>query len=285
MSGTFSAYAPVLDSVSHFRIHVLVLLAAIAAVFAVMKFWRRAAVSVIGVVLGGTTLGPVLSVLPSAKASRDIRVISFNVNFRNRRIEALLKTIQSERPDFLAFQEITRRNESVLALLKPYYPAQKDCFFSAIGRVVVLSRFKAVANQSSGCIENQGLVWMTVQRGERRVTIASLHLHWPWPYGQDQQIRKIYGELQRLPRPLILAGDFNAAPWSAAVKRIATATKTQVVPGLRFTIRVRPFRYSPTVPMPIDHVLTTHHLRPVAARTLKPSGSDHRPVLVDLKWR
>jgi len=61
--------------------------------------------------------------------------------------------------------------------------------------------------------------------------------------------------LRGLAGPVILADDFNAAPWSHAVAKVAEASRTKMVPGIRMTIDVNAIPWLPSVPIPIDHAL------------------------------
>ena len=108
---------------------------------------------------------------------------------------------------------------------------------------------------AEGCVEGEGLAWVRIEFGGKPVTIAGLHLDWPYPYDQPTQIDALEPQLKALPRPIIVGGDFNAAPWSHAVARIAQETGTSVVGGLRMSWRVLP-KWAASVPMlPLDQIL------------------------------
>ncbi|MEY8837495.1 endonuclease/exonuclease/phosphatase family protein, partial [Cribrihabitans sp. XS_ASV171] len=144
------------------------------------------------------------------------------------------------------------------------------CPFAAVGGVAVLSRFPKVPG-SETCVAMQGLAAMRVETPLGKVTLASIHLHWPWPHGQAAQVDRLLPVLEALPRPVILAGDFNAVGWSHSVARIARATGNE---------RIGPHAGSfvlPHVPYPvtIDHVLAPGG----AAEVMPRLGSDHFGVL------
>lgn len=90
-----------------------------------------------------------------------------------------------------------------------------------------------------------------------------------------------------LPRPLVIAGDFNAAPWSWVAGRAAAATGTRIVGGHRVTWKGDyPTPLGP-VPAPwghqIDHVLVSAGIGVEEITTMALPGSDHRGVLVKLR--
>ena len=86
--------------------------------------------------------------------------------------------------------------------------------------------------------------------------------------------------LKAIPRPVVVAGDFNAAAWSEAVSKVVATSDTRVVPGLRFTLRMGPRPIGPIAFMPIDHVMMPDGFI-VGDIAVGPAlGSDHLPVVV-----
>jgi endonuclease/exonuclease/phosphatase (EEP) superfamily protein YafD len=114
------------------------------------------------------------------------------------------------------------------------------------------------------------------------VEVAALHLGWPWPYEQSWQIDNVAPRLARLGDTALLAGDMNAAPWSAAVSRIAQAGGLTLTPspGATWLSRRLPDWFR-SFGLPIDQVFSKGDVQVNFVRTLEDSGSDHRPVLVE----
>jgi endonuclease/exonuclease/phosphatase (EEP) superfamily protein YafD len=96
-----------------------------------------------------------------------------------------------------------------------------------------------------------------------------------------EDLRTLADMAAAAPRPCIVAGDFNATPWSAAY-RVFTA-----VSGLRDTALGRGVQatwnaWLPAPRIPIDHVFASPDVA-VARRAVGPDvGSDHFPVEVTL---
>ena len=63
------------------------------------------------------------------------------------------------------------------------------------------------------------------------ITLAVVHLDRPAPIGgfgqQAAEVRALSQQLAAIPRPIILAGDFNALPWSATLGELATAIEAE----------------------------------------------------------
>lgn len=88
-------------------------------------------------------------------------------------------------------------------------------------------------------------------------------------------------------RPLIIAGDFNAPPWSWVVTRATEVTGTRAIGGHRITWKGEyPTPFGP-VPAPwghqIDHMLLSGGIIVDTVETLVLPGSDHRGLLVRLR--
>ena len=211
-----------------------------------------------------------------------IKIVQLNLSFRNATPEAVAAFIRGEHADIVTLQEVTGKTGRVMELLKQDYPFHVRCPFARVGGVAVLSRLPRAPGAARGCVEGQGMAWMRVMAGGQPVSVASLHLNWPHPFGQERQIGKLENHLRNIPRPVILAGDFNAAPWSHAVDRIARATDTAVAGGLRFSFDIGFRGWWPTIPVPIDHILLPDGLAPLDVALGPGPGSDHRSVIARL---
>lgn len=88
--------------------------------------------------------------------------------------------------------------------------------------------------------------------------------------------------------PTIVAGDMNAAPWSPLFRDFAHTTDlrdSQRGHGLIATWPALTSRYSPLLGLPIDVCLHSEHLQSVARKLGPALGSDHLPVITELRLR
>ncbi len=86
--------------------------------------------------------------------------------------------------------------------------------------------------------------------------------------------------VSKLPGPVLLMGDLNTTPWSPLFSNLVSTT------GLRDSGKGRGFqstwkRRNPLFTAPIDHVLHSRELQPVARHIGPSCGSDHSPLQVD----
>lgn len=196
-----------------------------------------------------------------------------NMLFKMPMTGPLTDDILLQAPDFIALQEVSRRNQPILRALKPQYPAQVFCAFAAVGGIAVASRWPLVAG-SERCEASGGMAAMQVETPDGPVWVVSLHLHWPYPMGQAAQVRALVPRLKALNGPVVLGGDFNMVPWSHTMRVIAGATGTRPVGVPQYTLPLKGL-YS----LPIDHVLINENAKPAATEIRPQLGSDHFGVL------
>ena len=278
--------SPLADSVAHFRLHLLGCLTILIPLLSILRAGRVAAgagaVILVAALVGLRPAWPMAGA--TAKTRGEITILQLNLLYRNLSPEAVLALIDREKPDVIAFQEVSRANRPLLEALRENYPHQQLCAFAGVGGVAVLSRPPPAPGAARGCAKEGGLAWLRVATPKGPVTAASLHLHWPYPFGQREQIDRLAPLFNTLPAPVLLGGDFNAAPWSHAAARVAQSTRTRILPGLRFTFHFSLQRRSLPIGMPIDHVLADPVFSPASLSVSEPVGSDHRAVTARLRW-
>lgn len=282
-------WMPLADSVSHFRLHLLLALGGLIVPLALLNAPRLASISLAAGLGVALTLQPVLvnpigtssAQSPSAQGT-SVRLLQFNMLFRNPSLTEAVAMIRRENPDVITLQEVSKRNRAVIDALSEQYPHRIFCPFATVGGVAVLSRLPQGSGAAAGCAT--GAAWLTARIGDRDITLASLHLSWPYPFRQKQHIDRLVSHFRSWQKPILLAGDFNAAAWSHAVARVRAATQTRVLGGLRFTYHRKLTRWGPWLGLPIDHVLIPGEVEAATGRLAPAAGSDHRPVVADLRF-
>ena len=122
-----------------------------------------------------------------------------------------------------------------------------------------------------------------IDLGGRAITIAALHLKWPWPFSQSSQIDRLAGPLSELGETALVAGDLNATSWSHAVYRVAEAGKLSRASGAAPTWLAKglPIALRQWIGLPIDHVFKKGEIAIQSVRAMDDVGSDHAPLLVE----
>lgn len=202
-----------------------------------------------------------------------------NLRFDRTETRALLAAIEEEQPDFITLQEVSAENDGVLVDLKERYPFQHLCPVGSqhMGEAV-LSRHP-IREGSAFCSGRDGLAGFEVETPKGPLWLVSLHVSWPWPFGQAEQVTSLLPEFKRLRGRVLLAGDFNAVAWSHTIRRVEAAAdlsrvghwqRSFVLPRVGF-------------PIGIDHVLSTEAMA-ASIRVQPKLGSDHHGILAFISY-
>lgn len=281
------------DSFSHFRLHLAVLLGLTGLTLLAIKCWREGAMAVAlalaaYTVTPGTTLNQLVGTHAQATpVNADLphyRLLQFNARYDNATPEAFLSLVGQQRPDMITMQEVSANWRAKLEPLAAAYPHQIICDPpSRIGGVAILSRRPFVVGSTPACHDRGMLAIASVDFGGLPVDIAAVHLLWPWPFEQPQQVERLTGYLTGLSDAAILAGDFNAARWSETVRRLsAAASVSDAGPaGPSWLSGHLPISIIRFAGIGIDHVLAGRSIMAHKVERLPPAGSDHLPLLLE----
>lgn len=154
--------------------------------------------------------------------------------------------------------------------------AEADCGSNILSRWP-LERLGPVTSPWHDGARRPSYLAARVQRPDGAFTLVTVHLGQPFNQPvQDAQVDWLLDRLRDLPGPIILSGDFNAAPWSPLMARImADAGLSRLsVTGPTWPSKAL------IVGIPIDHVLGGAGVGVAGSLVLGDIGSDHRPVQV-----
>ncbi len=287
--GFLGAAHPAFDSFAHFRIHLAVLMGLLALPLLFTPMRRESAMLLLLAIMGfGTTLGISgdFKTKPedSQQAGPRYSIIQINLRDDNPDPKRVLQMIAREKPDIIAYEEASEEWSQWLDILEASYPYRLDCKQDPrIWGVGILSRRPFTEGGQSVCVGEGLLAIAPINLGGSTVNIAALRLSRPWPHWQAYQLDFIEPELRRLDGPTILAGDFNAVPWSHALRRIEDASKTAHVKGSGGTWlpSFLPVSLAPYLGLPIDQFLASPDIIAPKASARANAGSDHLPVRLD----
>jgi len=208
------------------------------------------------------------------------RFLSFNVLAGNERAEELVDGILADPPDVMLVME-TPGVEPYLARLASAFPYRLGCseprscdislhsrFPIADGRVRQLPPFR-FERMVSGRISVDG----------QDVTIAGVHLSKPY-FDQASwiELSQINRVLNTIEGPLVLAGDFNSAPWTEPLAQLGE--QQQLIPA-PWPLASWPVRLGP-LGVPIDNVFTRGTARVMSLQSGDSFGSNHRPLWAEV---
>lgn len=282
--GFLAPWWPVADLPNHFT--PLMLAVAVAGLvllpFCARELPRRRVRVVLGLGLAGVAavnsvplLGSVSTAVVAAPgATHTLTVVSFNVFGSTRYIDHAARWLREQEADVIVLQEMTRATREPMRLaLAATYPHVHDCNCNDI--VMYSRRPWVAAGGQSRTGERPAMSWLTMADADgAEVRVIGLHTRYNLvPYMYAAQFDWLVRHIPKLGGRVIVAGDFNATPWSWQMTRLAAS-------GLR---RHGTYEASWPWPLPmmlIDNVLTTPDIKSVSFRTGPFLGSDHLPVVV-----
>ena len=282
-----------LELLSHFQLQYFLAALACAALFALLRRWRWFAVSLVSLLVAGSTVLPYLGPGRAAHADavdarqRTVRVLLANVLLSNRSHGRVLRLVEEADADVLIFQEVNERWRSALTPITETYPyvagkPREDAFgtlvYSRLPIVDVDVLMLGEAGRSTICLR--------VIVGGAPLSIVCTHPKPPLLPGpftlRNDQLDQVADLIERLPRPLVLAGDLNTTMWSPWFRRLSERTAMRSVRRGFGVLASWPAALPGFMRIPIDHVLVTDDVSVTACRLGAPTGSDHLPLIVDL---
>lgn len=271
------------------RFHIAAALLGIIVLLFIGGAWRRAWVFVlvfaISVGQGATIIWqqqqPRLE-LAAMPAKPLLKLLSFNLLTGNRNGESIARFIAGSGADVAVLMEAApiAGHTAILRAVYPYFAGCEDG--SSCGGVVILSRTPladTTVQSMSGAWPNR-LVTANTTIGGQKVNIVAAHL--VKPYFDDfaaEEFAKLSATIGRLEGPLVLAGDFNAAAWSASIDGLLH--RRSLLPG-PFYPATWPVRLGP-LGVPIDNVFTRAPLVLENVAAMADSmGSNHRGLMAEI---
>jgi endonuclease/exonuclease/phosphatase (EEP) superfamily protein YafD len=219
--------------------------------------------------------------------TKTLRLIQFNTWDETLDASATAAWIASQRPDLVVIEEDEAPIRAALV-------ARGFEISPGFGHVAIFSRAAPVGLPAP----LSGAEWRamppfaraTFGMGAGRYTVVATHLPEPTRRGAAPEARMFATFIGRYdPRWLIVAGDFNLAPWSFALRRLDRSLDLRRLDRAVFSwparlslngLRLRAFPI-----LPIDHVYAGSAWRLVSLRRGPALGSDHYPLVVVLTPR
>lgn len=277
---------PAFDSFSHFRHHAA-LAGGVLAVVALVLLRGRARLFAISALALAVICA--LSVRPFffganhhaiAASAAERTLLQMNL-FRVSDHEPAQRLVERLTPDIITLQEVSDSGKAMMADLAGLYPHQELCIDGNDYGIAILSQHPFAPTPAT-CEPLLGFVNRTVLMDGEPISVVSQHIQPPWPYGQADTLRELQHVLPTLEPPLIVGGDFNAAPWSAALSRYGKWSRTRPVEGIggTWTHFLMPAALVPVFGLPIDNIFVSEGIDVVGAQTLEPTASDHLPILL-----
>lgn len=230
----------------------------------------------------------------SAQASPEQRdtftVYSANIQKTNRDFSRIVSGLKKTDADILLILEVTEESIEPLREVISAYPHHIEDLNIGESRTgaVLMSKFPILENEIIKYSQyGNMLVRAMIEINDRKVMFYGAHLPRPdfaKAYSfRSAQALSLANQISRQTVPVILAGDFNASPYSPLFKEIL---QTSGLKDSRKGFGWQPSwpTYLPFLWIPIDHILVSPEFRVNTRATGSHIGSDHYPVYAELSF-
>ena len=211
---------------------------------------------------------------------RAVRVMSFNASLENTDNMAIAEEIGRQDPDIVVMVEIGHEKRPLMEALKARYPYQDDCIHLDFCYLAILSKFPIVDFESHSKWRGPPVVRATFGPELGGLTVIGTHLiRFPHQRSQLIQMSELGKFASKFMGPRLVAGDFNATPFS---RLLATFETEGGLKRLTWWTPSWPARIA-LAQLAIDHVYASDQVRVLRGpRIGGNAGSDHYPIIVDL---
>lgn len=279
-----------LELSTHFRPQYLWVSICCVILFCILKDWKWLIPCFLCIVVNGFYIFPYY--FSETYQTKDVptinlRLVLANIEAKNENREKLLESINSANPDILILQEVTegwwRKIQHLTA-----YPYVKSLPRSGGSGLAIFSRFPI--EQADVLQLDSSTHPAILSKINLDGTILSfLTIHPPIPFGQNnftnrnQQFAESALIMKSAPNPKVMIGDFNSTMWSPYFidllenSGLHDARKGRGIYPSWHSFLPRSLRIS------IDHCLIGDGIEVSNIRLGDYTGSDHFPLIVDLK--
>lgn len=250
------------------------------------RAWRWASIAVVVVSLSGAQLASHPGVAPAASPDPEqgLRLMVYNIYHLNDDLDAVVATVRRYNPDLVFLMEYSDAVQERIEGAFADYPHRLIRTSRLTMGLALFSRLPIAAAEVHRAEETRIPVFeVRLLAGDKSFTFVGGH---PWPpqlqWGalHRSQMEAITRVAAAAEPPLLVAGDFNAAPWSHTVRELAERSEARLVRRqLDLSKTFYPF---PGLGLPLDHVLVSDGWQVLAMEYGPPGGSDHAPLIVDL---
>ncbi|MCE7030945.1 endonuclease/exonuclease/phosphatase family protein [Jiella avicenniae] len=278
-------YAPLLPMAFQVAPYLIVSLIVIAvALFCVGRPVRAAIIAAASTGIAAYLLLlilPAMAVTGQGAGERQLSLISFNVLGTNPNGPEIARFLAGSDADVVAVLE-ARPVYASLAALEEIYPYKVGCETAAKCDSLLLSRYPLsnIEVRSLSHFSPDRYIQAKLTVGGKEVTVVSVHMTKPYfDAAEEEEIAALIREVRKIDVPLVVAGDFNAAPWSPPLQWLLNQT------GLRFgshLVATWPVAFG-SLGIPIDHILAGSGAQVADVSALPDAfGSNHRGLMAKI---
>lgn len=219
-----------------------------------------------------------------------LRLMSLNAWLPNSDGARLKARVLAEKPDVLFIAEMSDPLLAGMVALRERYPYQ----FPAPGQnwngLGLFSRYPwqdAGRFKTSDAQGGKLVLKATIDTPQGPLTVVGVHTTSPmsdgrWQY-RNHEFMQLAHYVRGLPGRVVVLGDYNATPWSPAYRRYLTTTGFRIIEPPSTPVLTWPEWVPSVLRIPIDHMTASAGVAVVRKWSAASIGSDHRPVVAEIR--
>ncbi len=274
------------DVFSQFTLQFAIVIFAFVVGFVLPKWKVLGALVIMMALLAGVSAWPFLAtqhprVLSGvAVGERELKVATFNTFYNNQNAEAVVREVSRINADIVTLVELSPDKYIIFDALKKQYPYNAQCPKNEDAcDFGILSKYPLSNIVNKSLYEGPPHMQASLGPDFGGLTVFGVHTtRFPHFRAQYKQLKKLASELDAMPGPHLVMGDFNATPYSRVLQDFATSADLQ-----RFTnLPTWPARLS-LPQIAIDHVFASKGIRQLETQGIGNNvGSDHFPIFLKI---
>jgi len=282
---------PYLELATHFRLQYALAATACLILLACFHSWKLLPVALVCAALNWAFILPYYAGSRSATAPGAIhlRLMHANILGGNRDYAALIAIVEEERPDVVVLQEFTEAWEEHLRHpLGSQYPYSKAAPRPGGSGMALYSRYPLEGAEVLNLDASSHLA-LSARVNVEGTSLSVLALHPPTPMRRDkfkhrnEQFARAASIMKETRGPRVLIGDLNTTMWSPYFTELVRESGLGNARQGFGLIPSWPAPLPALLQIPIDHCLVGG-MTLEAIRTGGRTGSDHRPLLVEVSF-
>lgn len=218
--------------------------------------------------------------LPTGESAKKLTIASTNVHVSTTDVTALHQWLSIQKPQVVIVLEVSIALGKELPSLKEYPYQVVEADDSPFG-IALLSKLPLIKSNITAHDFGNPHIEADVSFEGKTISIYAFHPPPPldirFHQSRDEQLSALATKIHSRQLPAIIAGDFNATPWSSAFRSLSAnnlkrANLAPTWPNWGYKI----------LGIPIDHIVASPHWRLNTHQVGHAIGSDHFPIVATL---
>ena len=282
---------PYFELTVHFRIQYAIGAFVCLILLAAFRRWKFVLLLLICAVFNVVQIAPYYIGFPhrvSAGETQKLRLMTANVAMRNENYTAFRQSVEIAAPDILVLQEVTEDWNREIQPLLAVYPYSKIMPKRGAGGLALFSRYPL--ESAKLLFEDSSIhpaLLAVINFDNTRLAVLLMHPLTPLRpndfANRNEQLKKAAELMRSTPEPKLLVGDLNTTMWSPYYRNLIEESglyDARIGKGLYPTFESDLPQF---LGIPIDHLLISETIEVENFDFGVPTGSDHRPLVFDLK--